>query len=297
MLVLLSMSHTPVLLNEVIELLNPKPGEVFIDGTIGGGGHARKILERTAPDGKLFGLDISDKAIANLKTALADCGDRVKLIRDNFRNLKRIVYDHAIPHPDGILLDLGFSSDELADPALGISFRVAGPLDMRLSGEGVTAAEVVNSWPEKELVRILRQYGEEKYASRIVKAIVLARKKERLITTTSLVKVIEGAVPRNYEHGRIHPATRTFQALRIVVNDELDALSEFLPQALDVLAPGGRLAVISFHSLEDRMVKRFFREHAGRINVLTKKPIIAGEEETQKNPRSRSAKLRAVTKR
>lgn len=291
------MSHIPVLLDEVIEFFDPKPGEDFVDATFGGGGHAKIILEHTAPDGRLIGIDASSAAIKTAKKTFANFGDRIILIHNNFRNLKNILYDHAIPHPSGILLDLGFSSIELADATLGISFQIDGPLDMRYSSEGVTAAEIVNTWPEKELTEIIRKFGEERYGAQIARGIVKARKQKRLITTTQLVQVILAAVPKQYRQGRIHPATRTFQALRIAVNDELGALEAVLPQAVDALASGGRLAVIAFHSLEDRRVKRFFRERAGKeLRILTKKPIQAGKEEIGKNPRARSAKLRVAQK-
>lgn len=291
------MPHAPVLLDETIRALNPQPGDTFIDCTIGGGGHARAILERTAPNGKLLGLDASEKAIQNLKPIAKQYGTRMILAPGNFRNLKQIAYGHAIHTTRSVLLDLGLSSDELADPSRGLSFQIAGPLDMRLGKTAVTAADIVNGSSEVELADIIRQYGEERYAGRIARAIIIARRKERLDTTPWLARVIQEAVPHSYERGRIHPATRTFQALRIVVNDELGALREALPQAVELLERYGRLAVISFHSLEDRIVKRFFREQAGKtLRVLTKKPIMAGKEEVARNPRARSAKLRVAEK-
>lgn len=255
------------------------------------------ILERTAPNGRLLGIDLSEIAISNLKSDLSSFGKRLVMAKGNFKDIKKLVYDAAMDKPRGILMDLGFSSNELSDPRLGLSFQLKGPLDMRLGGEGITAAEIINSSKEAELTRIISSYGEERFASRIAKAIVIARKKKRIITTTELVDVIVGAVSKNYERGRIHPATRTFQALRIAVNDELENLSSALPQALELLPTGGRLVIISFHSLEDRIVKRFFREQSGNsVRILTKKPIQAGEEEVRRNPRARSAKLRAVEK-
>lgn len=292
------MSHIPVLLREVINFFNPEPGQDFIDCTIGSAGHARRILEGTAPDGRLLGIDLSEAAIERLSKELVTYGDRVILVRDSFRNIKDIAYAHAMDKSHGILLDLGLSSEELSSPELGLSFQVMGPLDMRLSGEGKTAADLINSVSERELISLIRKYGEERFASQIAKAIVQARRKDRILTTTALVGLILEAVPSDYEGGRIHPATRTFQALRIAVNDELGALEAALPQAVELLESGGRLAVISFHSLEDRIVKRFFREESrqGRLRILTKRPVQAGEEEVAKNPRARSAKLRVAEK-
>lgn len=291
------MPHLPVLLDEVLGLLDPKPGEDFIDCTIGGGGHAREILDRTEPNGRLLGIDLSGEAIQRLKKEFASYGNRLILTQGNFRNLKTIAYAHKFLKPAGILMDLGISSEEFANAKLGLSFQIPGPLDMRLGGEGITAAEIVNSWREAELARLIRHFGEERYIIQIARAILDARKKKRILGTIELADIIRAAVPKNYEHGRIHPATRTFQALRIAVNNELENLEVALPQAVELLESGGRLAVISFHSLEDRIVKRFFREEAGRtLRILTKRPVQAGEEEVLRNPRARSAKLRAALK-
>lgn len=289
--------HVPVLPKEVLLALDPKSGEPFIDATIGGGGHAASILNQTAPNGKLLGIDLSAEAIERLQKEFAAYGDRVVLVQGNFREIDSIVTKTGFSKSKGILMDLGFSSDELANPKLGLSFQVEGPLDMRFGSQELTAAEIVNSWPEDELVRIIQMYGEERYARPIARAIVKARKQKRILTTLQLVSVVAGAVPRGYERGRINPATRTFQALRIATNDELGNLEAVLPQAVGILPTGGRLAVISFHSLEDRIVKRFFREEAGRtLRILTKRPIQAGEEEIRRNPRARSAKLRVAEK-
>ncbi len=289
------MPHIPVLLKEVLQILNPQSGDTFIDCTFGAGGHARAILDRTAPHGRLLGIDLSQEVVTRAQKEFAAYGDRLILRQGNFRNLKAITYDVAISQCAGILMDLGVSSEELEDSKLGISFRIAGPLDMRFSGEGTTAAEIVNGWKEVDLTRIIRQFGEERYATQIVRAIVMSRKKRRIITTTELAHIVARAVPQNYERGRIHPATRTFQALRIAVNDELGNLSSALMPAIELLKKGGRIIVISFHSLEDRIVKRFFREEAGKtLRLLTKKPVQSGEEEVRRNPRARSAKLRAA---
>ena len=290
------MSHVPVLLKETLSYLDPKPGENFVDATVGAGGHTEEIVKMIAPYGKLLGIDLSKTAIDKLNKKLSKSGSQVILARGNFSNIKKIAYDHTMDNIDGILADLGFSSDELVDPTLGLSFKLNAPLDMRLGGEGETAASIVNSYSADDLTKIIREYSEERFASQIAKAIVIARRKERILTTTALVEVIAGAVPKSYERGRIHPATRTFQALRIAVNNELENLESFLEQSLDVLNSGGRIVIISFHSLEDRIVKRFFRKHLDKFEILTKRPIQAGEEEIAKNPRARSAKLRAAKK-
>ncbi|MDP3985349.1 MAG: 16S rRNA (cytosine(1402)-N(4))-methyltransferase RsmH [bacterium] len=291
------MAHIAVMMQEVLTWLNLKPNDAVIDCTLGRGGHARAMLDQTAPKGRLLGFDVSEPALAYLRTDLSSYGKRVQLVHDNFRNLEIRAKEYGFKKVQGILLDLGFSSDELADPKLGLSFQVAGPLDMRLGGEGITAAEIVNSWTEDEIADVIGRYGEERFAARIARAIRDARRKERILTTLQLVEIIKGAVPGGYERGRIHPATRTFQALRIAVNEELQNLEVVLPQAVKLLAPGGRLVVISFHSLEDRIVKRFFRDEAGHdLRVLTKRPVQAGEEEVRRNPRARSAKLRAAEK-
>lgn len=291
------MKHVPVLLHEAIELLNLKSGDDVIDCTFGVGGHAKEILKKIGSGGRLLGIDLSQRAIEAGKKDFEKYSKQLILVKGNFKDLKSIAYDNAITQPVGILMDLGVSSEELEDASLGLSFRIEGPLDMRLGGEGITAAEIVNSYKESELATLIRKYGEERFAGRIARAIILARKKQRIIKTIDLANIISSAVPKNYERGRIHPATRTFQALRIVVNNELENLIHGLKEAIEILKPSGRLAVISFHSLEDRIVKRFFREEARRdIRILTKKPIQAGEEEMRTNPRSRSARLRAAEK-
>ncbi|MBI4133533.1 16S rRNA (cytosine(1402)-N(4))-methyltransferase RsmH [Candidatus Uhrbacteria bacterium] len=289
------MPHVPVLFEEVLRLANPQPGDTFVDCTFGAGGHAGALLDRIAPNGILLGIDANPRAITAAQKNFASYGNRLVLRKGNFKNLKAIAYDVAISQCAGILMDLGVSSEELVDQEIGLSFQVEGPLDMRLSREGPTAAEIVNGWPAAELTRIIRQYGEERYAAQIVRAILKARRARRIATTLELAELVTRSVPRGYEHGRIHPATRTFQALRIAVNDELGSLEAALPQAVELLRPSGRLIVIAFHSLEDRTVKRFFRQESGQtIRILTKKPVQAGEEEVRQNPRARSAKLRAV---
>lgn len=289
--------HKPVLKEEVLRLLELRPGDAVIDGTVGDGGHAEMILEATAPDGRLLGVDLDPEALKTALARLARFGKRVTLVRGSFRDLK----DHVqrFPPPRAVLLDLGLRTFEIEGSGRGFTFAKDEPLLMRFAGEGEpTAATIVNSWTRNELERIIREYGEERYSQKIAEAVVAARKKKRILTSGQLAEIIISAVPRGYEHGRIHPATRSFQAIRIAANDELETLRLTVPQVLDLLAPGGRLAVISFHSLEDRIVKRAFRKARddGRGTVITKKPVVPGESEIIDNPRSRSAKLRIIQK-
>lgn len=295
--------HIPVLFHEVLAGLQVKPGGHYIDGTVGAGGHAWGILRASGPDGLLLGIDADPAAIAVARQRLAEFGPRVTLVEGNFADLREIAVRHGFQLVNGLILDLGLSSMQLDDGSRGFSFQKEGPLDMRFSGQGPTAADLINRLDEKELSDLLKRYGEERRARRVARAIVAHRP---LTTTTELADTVARAVGRR---GRIHPATRTFQALRIAVNKELDALAQALTQALDILAPGGRLAVISFHSLEDRLVKEFFREHSqdcvcppeapictchqrAALQVLTRKPIRPSVEERERNRRSRSAKLR-----
>ena len=289
--------HIPVLLNEVLEYLNPKPGENFIDCTFGFGGHSLAILEKNKPEGTVIGIE-QDKEILEKFT---NKNKRLDLVEGNFKNLKEIVKKNEFfkfNKISGVLFDLGVSSWHFDKSGRGFSFQTNEPLMMNCSEGGLNAEEIVNQWSKEELIRIFREYGEERFASRIAELIYLNRQKEKIKTTEQLVDIIRLAIPRKYRHGRIHFATRTFQALRIEINNELDNLRKALPQALEVLEKGGRLVVISFHSLEDRIVKHSFRELAseGRIKILTKKPIIPSEEEINLNSRSRSAKLRAAIK-
>ncbi len=291
--------HIPVMLEEVLEYLGPLPDQDFIDGTLGLGGHAKEILERTAPKGRLLGID---KDPANIKRAgkrLEQYKSRVTLVQNSYQNIKQIAYDHGIYPADGILLDLGFSSAHIEDPSRGFSFHHEGPLDMRYDpSQELTAADIINTWSKEDLAKIFRKLGEERNALKIAAAIVQERQQERISTTSALAKVITGAVPGKGKHVRVHPATRVFQALRIAVNDELNELGHALPKALDTLRPGGTLVVISFHSLEDRIVKRFMKAgHGEALNILTKKVVKPTREEILKNPRARSAKLRAAEKR
>ncbi|MEN2982199.1 MAG: 16S rRNA (cytosine(1402)-N(4))-methyltransferase RsmH [Thermus sp.] len=275
--------HIPVLYQEALDLLKVRPGEVYVDATLGGAGHARGILER---GGLVLGLDQDPEAVARAQ-ALNLPGLRV--FQANFRHLKEVLEAAGVRQVAGILADLGVSSFHLDDPRRGFSYQKEGPLDMRMGGEGPTAEEAVNRLPLEELYRILRDLGEEKQAYRIAKAIVEARRKAPIRTTTQLAEIVRQAVGFRKAG---HPARKTFQALRMYVNDELAALAEFLAQAKEALAPGGRLVVITFHSLEDRMVKRFLRESG--LKVLTKKPLLPSPKEVEQNPRARSAKLRAA---
>jgi len=288
-------SHIPVLVQEVVTLLDPKPNNILVDATVGLGGHAIKLLERLGAQGRLIGIDQDEQALQSAREYLKQYQDRLVLVRGNFRNLIQLVpSDIGSQGVDGILIDLGVSSLQLDEPTRGFSFLHNAPLDMRMDagGSDLTAADIVNQANFTELVRILQEFGEEPKAENIVKRILEFRKRRPITTTFDLVEVVGG------RPGKIHPATRVFQALRIATNQELQALSEVLPQAIELLRSGGKLAVISFHSLEDRIVKNFFKNQAtgGRIKLLSKKAIAPSWEERKRNPRSRSAKLRIVEK-
>jgi 16S rRNA (cytosine1402-N4)-methyltransferase len=301
--------HQPVLYHQVLEALAPVSGCDYLDGTLGAGGHAEGILQASAPRGRLLGLDLDPEALAIARQRLFIFGDRVVLQQASYQLALQILQDMGWPHVHGILLDLGVSSMQIDRPGRGFSFSHDGPLDMRFDqGSGLSAADLVNTLSHKELVKILREYGEERFAKRIASAIINARP---IRTTNALAAVISEAVPQ-YESG-IHPATRTFQALRIATNQELENLALALPGLVRCLAPGGKIAVISFHSLEDRIVKRFFRtessdcicppeqpvctcSHTASLRVLTKKPVRPGDQEIQSNPRARSARLRVAEK-
>ncbi|QSV52848.1 MAG: 16S rRNA (cytosine(1402)-N(4))-methyltransferase RsmH [Dolichospermum sp. UKL201] len=280
-------SHIPVLSQEVITGLNIQPGGNYLDLTVGGGGHSRLILE-TAEDVKVTCVDQDEDALKAAKENLSEFGDRVKFIHSNFANYQFIENSF-----DGILADLGVSSYHLDHPERGFSFRNTANLDMRMNQQqSLTAGDIINEWDEKELADIFFKYGEERLSRRIARRII---EKRPFDTTTELANAIAYSVPPKYRHGRIHPATRVFQALRIAVNDELKVLETLIEKAPNALIPGGRIAIISFHSLEDRPVKHGLR-NSDSLRVLTKKPIIATEEETKQNPRSRSAKLRIAEK-
>ena len=303
--------HISVLLKESIEALNIRPEGVYLDGTLGGAGHSAEIARRLST-GTLIGVDRDPKALAAAEERLAPWRDRVKLVHSNFRELDRILDSLGIPAVDGILLDLGVSSPQLDEAGRGFSYMADAPLDMRMDpSDPLTAYEVVNSWPQEELRRILFAYGEERYAPLIAAAIVRRREQAPIESTLALVDVIRGAMPQKALREKQHPAKRSFQAIRIAVNDELGAVDAVMRRAIDRLKPGGRLAVITFHSLEDRIVKNAMAEAVRgctcppefpvcvcgkkpKLKLIARKPITAGEEELERNPRARSAKLRVA---
>jgi 16S rRNA (cytosine1402-N4)-methyltransferase len=313
---MVAFGHTSVLADEVIEWLGPRAGGVYCDGTLGAGGHAERILEASAPDGRLIGIDRDPVALETAKARLERFGDRVTVVHGAFADARELLTGLGVEAVDGFMLDLGVSSLQLDRGERGFSFGQDGPLDMRMdTTQGETAAELLRSVTEDELKEILSRYGEERFAGRVARAIHEAVAEGKVSTTTELAAVITRAVPRPKPQERaIHPATRTFQALRIAVNGELEQLERFLAGFPTLLKPGGRLVVIAFHSLEDRLVKQRFRDlewtsrlppdlakAAGErtvpvVRVLTGKPVSAGEAELAANPRSRSAKLRACEK-
>jgi len=290
--------HKPVLLKEAIEFLNVKAGEKYIDATVGGGGHSEAILKA---QGEILGIDCDPEAIKSAREYLSSACPNTswQLARGNFKDLKEIATANGFVPVAGILFDLGVSSCQLETPKRGFSFNLEGPLDMRMDPDlKVTAADLVNVLGENELAEIFFKFGEERYSRRIARAICCARQVAPIETANKLAEIILRARPRRGRFDRTHPATRCFQALRIAVNDELNNLKRALPQALEILKPGGQLVVLSFHSLEDRIVKNFLKSAAGegKLQILTKKPIRPTYEEIEANPRSRSAKLRAGEK-
>ena len=310
----MSEGHVPVMVEEVVTMLAPAPGSLQIDATLGGGGHAERILEASDPDGRLLGLDADGAAIARVRARLGPrFGDRLRLRQANFRELAGIAPDEGFGTVDGCLFDLGLSSFQLADGERGFCFRTGGPLDMRFdAGRGMPASELLATLDAAELTALFRKYGEEPFAGRIARAIVEARRVAPLRTAEELAELIERVAPaRAPGRRRVHPATRVFQALRIAVNEELEALEAGLAAALNLLRPGGRLVVLSYHSLEDRIVKRFFQaERRGctcppevpvcvcgrspRLRLVVGKGLVPGEAEIVANPRARSARLRAA---
>ena len=306
--------HLPVLVEEVVTMLAPAPGSLQIDATLGGGGHTERILEATDPDGRLLGLDADGAAIASVARRLGPrFGERLVLRQSNFRELARVAPAAGFPAVDGCLFDLGLSSLQLADADRGFGIRTGGPLDMRFdTSHGVPVAELVATLDAAELTALFRRFGEEPFAPRIARAIVDARRTAPITTAEELVAIVERAAPsRAPGRRRIHPATRVFQALRIAANAELDALDEGLRAALDLLRPGGRLVVLSYHSLEDRIVKRFIAAErrgcvcppespvcvcgrAPRLRLVTRKSVTPAPAELVRNPRARSARLRAA---
>ncbi len=302
--------HIPVLLAEVLDVLEPKNGGIYVDGTFGAGGYSKAILAKA--DCKVIGIDRDPLAIKMSQPLQEEFKNRLTVVQGNFGDMKRIIRDLNLKNVDGVVLDLGVSSMQIDDAARGFSFQKDGSLDMRMSKEGLSAADVVNTASQEELADIIYEYGEERMARKIARAIVNRRKEKTFETTLELAEVVCSAVPRSKDG--IHPATRTFQALRIHVNDELGELKRGLAGAVDILAPQGKIAVVSFHSLEDRIVKSFLQEKAGKaprssrhlplnlpetvpeVNIITKSPIRPSEEETKLNPRARSSRLRGAVK-
>jgi len=299
-------SHAPVLLDEAVAWLAPQPGGRYCDATVGAGGHTLALLERSSPDGRLIGLDRDPTAIAAARDRLQPFGDRVTLVHARFSDARAVLERLGMIPVDGFLVDLGVSSPQLDRAERGFSFRHDGPLDMRMDPtSGESAAELLRRVDEAELTRIIRDHGEERHAARVARAIIEARRAGPVETTGKLAAIVARALPR-HEHGK-NPATRTFQALRITVNDELGELERFLAVVTDCLRPGGRLVVIAFHSLEDRIVKQRLRQLAGRgggagaaaagpaqLRLLTKHVVVPSDEERARNPRARSARLRAA---
>ena len=305
--------HVSVLLEECIEGLNIKPDGIYVDGTLGGAGHSSRIAEKLTT-GRLIGIDRDPVALTAAGERLAPFGDRVRLVHSNFCELDKALDDLGITGVDGILLDLGVSSPQLDDGQRGFSYMVDAPLDMRMNGQdSLDAKQIVNHWSYEELKRILYDYGEERFAPRIAAAICKRREEKEIETTLELVDIIRGAMPASALREKQHPAKRSFQAIRIAVNDELGSVERVMQKAIPCLNPGGRLAVITFHSLEDRIVKQAMAEAAKgctcppefpvcvcgkqpRVKLITRKPIVSGEEELERNPRARSAKLRICEK-
>lgn len=305
--------HLSVLLQECLEGLNIRPEGIYVDGTLGGAGHSSRIAQRLTT-GRLIGIDRDPVALAAAGERLKPWKDRVTLVHSNFCEIKQVLSDLQIPGVDGILLDLGVSSPQLDDGQRGFSYMADAPLDMRMNGEdALTAREVVNTWPQEELKRILYTYGEERYAPQIASAICRRREEAPIETTLELVDIIRSAMPAAALREKQHPAKRSFQAIRIAVNDELGSVEKVMADAIPLLNPGGRLAVITFHSLEDRIVKNAMAEAAKgctcppnfpvcvcgkkpQVKLISRKPIVSGAAELAENPRARSAKLRVCEK-
>jgi len=315
-MVLTAASHQPVLVDRVTDLLRPRPGGAYVDATLGLGGHAERLLEASAPDGRVVGLDRDPAALALARQRLAWAGERLQAVRASFADLAAVADRLGLTAVDGVLYDLGVSSLQLDEGERGFSYRADAPLDMRMDPTtGITAAEVLATYPRAELTRILREYGEERFAGRIARALDEARRRAPIATTGQLAELVKAAVPAAARRTGPHPARRAFQALRIEVNRELDALRASLPQALDLLAPGGRLVALAYHSLEDRIVKQALADAAGRpaetphrlpveapaatpatVVLLTRRPERPSAAEVAANPRAESAKLRAAEK-
>ncbi len=310
----INFSHRSVLLDECIEALNIKPDGIYVDGTAGGGGHSLEIAKKLTAGGRLIAIDRDDAAIAAATERLRDYSDRVTFVRNNFSSIKESCLDLGIDKIDGVLLDLGVSSYQLDTVERGFTHNSDAPLDMRMDRRNdLDAYTVVNTYSADQLKKVIYNYGEERFAPKIAAAIVRYREKETIKTTGQLVDIIKSAIPPSAREGGHHPAKRTFQAIRIEVNGELDAIEPTIRNATDILAPEGRIAIITFHSLEDRIVKQTYADLASgcncprdlpvcvcgrkpRVNVLTRKPILPSERELEENPRSRSAKLRVAEK-
>jgi 16S rRNA (cytosine1402-N4)-methyltransferase len=295
------MQHVPVLLHESIDALAAAPGAVVVDATLGAGGHASELGRTLSSAAHVIGFDVDENAIALATEAVAKSGATLTVVRSNFRHMQRELAKLGIQSVDAVLFDLGVSSLEFGASGRGFSFKYDEPLLMTLDShpdeDMLTAADIVNGESEEALADIIYKYGEERFSRRIAKEIVTARRHKRIETTFELVDIIKRAVPASYRNGRLHPATRTFQALRIATNDELGALKDGLEDALRIVRPGGRVAVITFHSLEDRIVKETFKKYKEEgMTLITKKPIVPTREEIISNPRARSAKLRIIQK-
>lgn len=306
--------HIPVMLGPVLELLNCKPGGIYVDATLGGGGYSQAILDRSAPEGVVLGLDWDQEAIDRVRERLGGYAGRFIPEKADYADIRTVLLRHRLDAVDGIVADLGLSSFQIEDPERGFSFNLGGPLDMRMNRDlTLTAADLVNSLSEQDLANLIFRYGEERLSRRIARAIAAERKKQRITETLELAELVRRAVPKTKDSARIHPATRTFQALRIAVNHELESLERFLPEALAALKPGGRLCIVAFHSLEDRIVKETFRKWAqscrcprelavcecgGRplVRLLSRKALRPSLSEIESNARARSARLRAVEK-
>ncbi|MFP3984136.1 MAG: 16S rRNA (cytosine(1402)-N(4))-methyltransferase RsmH [Desulfurivibrionaceae bacterium] len=288
--------HQPVLLREIVDLMSPRDGGIYVDCNLGMGGHTAALLEASAPSGRVIGLDWDEDAVAGARQNLESYGGRVEIISCNFSRISEVIEEAGLGGVDGILLDLGFSSLQLEESGRGFSFQRSEPLDMRMDvRRAVTAADLLNSCRQEELADMFYKYGQERQSRRIAARIVDFRKKEMIRTTDQLVSIIEKAVPRRFHPKNIHVATKVFQALRIAVNEELDNLEKVLGQGSKWLKPGGRFCVISFHSLEDRLVKSIFLARPD-LEVITRKPVKPSAEEISSNPRARSARLRVAAK-
>nr|WP_326167266.1 16S rRNA (cytosine(1402)-N(4))-methyltransferase RsmH [uncultured Lachnoclostridium sp.] len=302
--------HRSVLLEETVNGLNIRPDGIYVDGTLGGGGHAYEICRRLGDKGSIVGIDQDEAAIEAAGIRLKDFGEKVTIVRSNYCEMKSVLHGLGIDKVDGIVLDLGVSSYQLDTAERGFSYREDAPLDMRMDRrQTMTARDIVNDYSEKDLYRVIRDYGEDKFARNIAKHIVIEREKRSIETTGQLTEIIRGAIPMKFQKKSGHPAKRTFQAIRIELNRELDVLKDSLDDMIDLLNPGGRLCIITFHSLEDRIVKSVFKKNedpctcpkdfpvcvCGKVSkgsILTRKPILPGPEEMEENSRSKSAKLR-----